>query len=180
MDEREKVREVVSEIVKDKFIKFLKRYCQCVKARREYGEILNKDFIEKINKAIEEKEDIDLGIVKIWFKKKLIGHRMCIEYRGETYCNDDAMTVISRLRSVYEWYRSDCDLNNIIADSIENNDFNLLTFVERNLERIEKICEGEQTELDTSMLDESARRGVDRAIKEYFSSKSSEKASSKA
>ncbi len=180
MDERERIREVVSEIVKDKLLKFLKRFCQCVKARREYGDILNKEVIETINKAIEDKQDVDLGIVKIFFKKKFIGHKMCVEYRGETYCNDDAMTIISRLRSIYEWYKSDCDLNNILADSIENNDFNLMSFVEKNIDKFEKICEGELVELDISMLDETARRGVDRAIKEYLSSKSSEKASSKA
>ncbi|NPB00131.1 MAG: hypothetical protein GXO10_02035 [Crenarchaeota archaeon] len=179
MDEREKIKEVVSEIVKDKLLRFLKRFCQCVRARREYGNILNKEIIESINKAIEEKQDIDLGIIKIFFKKKLIGHRMCVEYRGETYCNDDAMSIISRIRSLYEWYRSDCDLNNILTDSIENNDFNLMTFVEKNIEKFEKICEGELIELDTSMLDDVARRGVDRAIKEYLSSRSSEKASSK-
>ncbi len=180
MDDREKIREVVSEIVRDKLIRFLKRYCQCVKARREYGDILDREFIEKISKAIEEKKDIDLGSVKIFFKKKLIGHRMCIEYRGSTYCDDEAMAIISRLRSIYEWYKSDCDLNNILADSIENNDFNLMTFVEKNLEKIEKICEGEIVNLDISMLDESARRGVDRAIKEYLQSRQGEKASSKA
>ncbi len=160
--------EVISEIVKDKILKFLKRYCKCVKAREDYGDILNESFIEKINESLSSRKDLDLGFLKIFFKKKFLGHKICVEYRGNSYCNDDAMLIISRLRSIYEWYKSDCDLNNIIADTIENNDFNLITFIERNLQNIENICKGSDTTLDMSILDDAAKIGVDRAIKEFW------------
>ncbi len=167
MSDRSKIMEVISEIVKDKILNFLKRYCKCIQAREEYRDILDSSLIDELSKAIEDKRDVDLGSIKIYFRKRFLSTKMCIEYRGQTYCNDDAMLVISRIRSIYEWYKSDCNLNNILADTVENNDFNLITFLERNLKNIENICRGNEAELDFSMLDDAAKIGVDRAIKQF-------------
>ncbi len=165
-----RIREVLKEIVKDKVLKFLLRYCRCVEAEHKYGDILKlRDKLDEIQRrAIEKKELVleDAGL-RILVNRRFLSKTVCVEYRGVQYCGDNANVFLSRIRTLVEWYVSDCNLDNIIFETIENDDFNLINFVRKNLDNLRKLCLGEDALLDMSMLEDFAREGVDIAIKEF-------------
>ena len=105
----------------------------------------------------------------IWCRVVVFKTKKCIEYRGARYCNDDVSLFLSRARTIISYYSSDCDIDNIISDTILTNDFNLIDFVKANLSSLRLICNGEVPELNMTMLESYAREAVKRAVEEYLS-----------
>ena len=170
MSTSSKIREVLREIVKDKILKFLLRYCRCVEVEHKYGDILKlRDKLEEIQKKVIEKEEFSLeeSNLRVVVNRRFLTKVVCIEYGGAQYCGDDANVFLARVRTLIEWYVNDCNLDNILFETIENNDFNLLEFVKRNLDNFRRLCLGEEVQLDKSMLEDFACEGVDIAIKEF-------------
>jgi len=168
---RELIYEAVKEVIKDKIINFLRRYCKCVEVEKRYSDILKlADKLDKIEDALRRKSELDLGIVKIKVRRGFFRSKVCIEHEGKSYCNDDVNVFLSKVRTILAYYNTDCDVDNIISDTILTNDFNLIDFVRANLSALKRVCEGEEPTLNMSMLEEYARDAVRKALEEYLSS----------
>ncbi len=162
--------EAIREVIRDKIVSFLRRYCRCIEIEEKYRDILNlAGKLDKIEEAIKRRISLDLGDIRVTVSKGLFKSRICIHYKGVSYCNDDVSLFLSRARTIISYYNSDCDINNIISDTILTNDFNLIDFVKRNLAALRRLCTGESSNLDMTMLENYVKDAVRNAVEEYLS-----------
>ncbi len=169
-DKRGLIYEAIREVIRDKILSFLRRYCRCVEIEERYRDILElADRLDKIEEAIRKRENLYEDKVRVKVNRGLLRTRICIEHEGKTYCNDEVDVFLSKVRSIIAYYRTDCDLDNLISDTLLTNDFKLIDFVRTNLEKLREVCRGVYSSLDMSMLEDYVQRAVRESIEEYLS-----------
>ena len=165
-----KVHEVIETIVCEKIIKFLQRYCTCIKFKKNHElEFKIVNYLNTIEDALRNFKEIEIDSLKVIVRKKFLRKEVYLVIKNREFNKDEAITYLSRIRSIIEWYNQDCSLNIIISETIQTNDFNLITFINRNLNLINKYCEEcTVAELDYSELESYVVNGIKKAFNEYL------------
>ena len=166
----DKVREVIEVIVYEKILKFLQRYCNCIRFRKVHeNEFKIAKYLDLIENALKNFKEIKIENIETIVRKKFLKKEIYLKINNRELNKDEAITYISRIRSLIEWYNQDCNTNIIISETIQTNDFNLITFINKNLDLISKYCEMcEEIEFDYSNLENYVINGIKKAFNEYL------------
>ncbi len=165
--------DVVREIVCDKITSFLARYCRCVKIRATCEDRFRfESIIDDVERALSMGLSLNLGFVEVIIRRSLLSKKVFLRVGDKVMNREEAVRYIAQIRSFLEWYRSDCDVRTIVDETIVTNDFNLVDFINKNIDGIRVICStcSSSVQLDYSMLEESAVSGVIRGIEGYVRS----------
>ena len=166
----EKARQVITELIYERFLAFIKRYCKCLEAKSQnvmYFKIapLLDELERRIVNGIEGSLSSD---VKIKVLKKFLRKEIQLEINGKTYSRDEALNLISRVRSFLKWYETDCSLSSIISEINDCREFNIVNFIEKYIDVVESACRGKYPNLPLSELADYVAEGVKRALSEYL------------
>lgn len=163
-------RDVVTGIIADAVVDFIKRVCECERLKEVHARDLELAKIaEEVTRAISEMREGEFGPVVIKVQKKFLGRREVKAFLlGREVDVDTLLGEFSKARSRAAWISSDCSDHALIETLYKYEDRYLIEVVQRNFEKFRLVCRGQNPEIDYGDAPAHVIDGVKKGIASYL------------
>lgn len=166
-----RAQDVVTGIVADAVLDFVKRVCECERLKEIHAKDLELAKVaDEVTAAISEGREGVFGPVAVKVQKKFLGRREIKALLfGREVDVDTLLSEVSKAKSRAAWIANDCSDHALIESLYKYEDRYLIEVVQRNFEKFKYVCLGRNPEIDFGDAPPHVVDGVKKGISSYLS-----------
>lgn len=164
-----KAREVIAEVVYEKFINFVRKYCKCTELREKNALYFQlKPILDELESCIINNVERNFRDVRTYTVKKLLRKETYLEVNGVIFKKQDALMLIDKARSFLRWYEDDCSLSTLISDFTRPNDLGVKDIIKSSIDKLNQLCKGVEVKFNVQNVQDYVINGIKKALNDYL------------